>query len=170
MKFLKQKIIDTYSRGGEEIPHSPYAVIPRFTIFALYLIILELFYFCFPKTMLYIVQEFTIGILFVSLVFFVAFIIRPYITLYNSYHEFGTDNLISVQGFASPFRKEYLCPYPFINGIEIRQNLFERFTDMGNLLVGTAMTGKPEIVLKHIKRPEHYAKMLQDRINESEEL
>jgi membrane protein YdbS with pleckstrin-like domain len=169
MNFVRQKIIDTYSRGGEEIPHSAYAVIPRFTIFALYLIILELFYAWFPETMSYIVQKFTLGIFFLSFVCFVAFVLRPYFTLFNSYHEIGVDNLISVQGFISPFRREYLCPYTFINGVEIRQNLFERLTDMGSLLIGTSMTGKAEIVLKHIQRPEYYAKLLQDRISESED-
>jgi uncharacterized membrane protein YdbT with pleckstrin-like domain len=170
MQFLKQKIIDTYSRGGEEIPHSAYAVIPRFFIFFLYLMLLEIMNLLFPESLWYIVEKFDLGFLFLTLTVFVAFIIRPVITLFNSYHELSSDNLISVQGFASFSRREYLCPYDFINGIEVRQNIFERLTDMGDILIGTAMTGHPEIILRHVQRPQYYVSRLEEAIDEATKL
>jgi uncharacterized membrane protein YdbT with pleckstrin-like domain len=170
MQFLRQKIIDTYSRGGDEIPHSPYAVIPRFFIFFIYLMFLEVMYLIFPESLWYFVENFTAGFLFLTLIVFIAFIIRPVITLFNSYHELASDNLISVQGFASFSRREYLCPYDFINGIEVRQNIFERLTDMGNILIGTSMTGHAEIKLSHVERPQYYATKIEEAIDEATKL
>jgi membrane protein YdbS with pleckstrin-like domain len=164
MNYIRQKIIDTYSRGGEEIPHSKYAVVPRFMIFILYLLLIEVIYWGFPDTMWKFVENFTGGFILLTVTLFVAFVIRPVISLYNSYHEIAEDNLISVQGFASFSRREFLCPFIFINGIEVRQNLFDRLTDMGNILIGTSMTGNVEIVLRHIERPQYYANQLEKAI------
>lgn len=170
MQFLRQRIIDEYSRGGEEMPHSIYAVVPRFFIFSLYLLLIEVIYYFIPGAVDYIVEHFTEGFLFFTFVMFVAFIIRPVITLFNSYHELASDYLISVQGFASFSRQEHLLPYEFIQGIEVRQNLFERFVEMGDLHIGTAMSGDVEIKIKHIERPHFYADKLQESINNAIEV
>lgn len=170
MQFLRKKIIDTYSRGGEEIPHSWYAVIPRLFIFFLYLMFLEIMHLLFPESLWYLVENFTAGFLFLTLTVFIAFVIRPFITLFNSYHELSSDNLISVQGFASFSREEYLCPYDFINGIEVRQNIFERLTDMGDILIGTSMTGHAEITLHHVEKPQYYAGKIEEAIEEATKL
>jgi membrane protein YdbS with pleckstrin-like domain len=165
MNFIRQKIIDTYSRGGEEIHHSFFAVIPRFMIFFLYLLLIEILYWMFPDAMWYLAVTFTGAFILLTVTLFAAFVIRPVISLYNSYHEITEDNLISVQGFASFSRREYLCPLIFINGIEVRQNIFERLTNMGNIFIGTSMTGHAEIVLKHVDRPQYYASKLEEAID-----
>ncbi|HMO16521.1 MAG TPA: PH domain-containing protein [Oligoflexia bacterium] len=167
MNFLRQKIIDKYSRGGEEIPHSSWSVVPRFLIFIGYVIFLELIYLVFPGILDYMINNFGPALVFISVIVFLVFVVRPIIGLFNSYHELTLDNLVSVQGFASPFRREHLCPYIFIVGVEVQQNLFERLTDMGRLLVGTSMTGHAEIVLKNIQRPNEYAAKLLARVGEA---
>lgn len=167
MNFLRQKIIDKYSRGGEEIPHCAWSVVPRFCIFACYIFSLEVLYSLFPDMLYYIIDHFAVGLAFLSVMMFIIYVIRPIVALYNSYHEMALDNLISVQGFASPLRREHLCPYMFIVGVEVSQNIFDRITDMGKLSIGTAMTGHAEIILKNIQRPNEYAEKIMERVGES---
>lgn len=167
MNFLKQKIIDTFSRGGEEIPQSKYSLIPRFLIFVLYLLFFEIFYFIFPETTSKLLENFIFGFILLTLGFFSAFIIRPIVSLYNTYHEICPDNLISIQGFASFTRKDYLCPYVHISGIEIRQNLFDRLCNMGDILIGTSMTGSAEIRIRKIERPEYYVNQIEAAVSKA---
>lgn len=165
LQNIRQKLIDTYSRGGLEIPSSYFSVLPRFTYFIFFLIILEFFNRIFPSLTMYLVENFTWGLILLIVTVFVAYVLRPIISLYSSYHEITYDNLVSVQGFTSFFRKDYRCSYELISGVEVRQNILGRLTDMGDILVGTSMRHRPEIIIKGIQRPQHYAHKIHEAID-----
>ena len=90
---------------------------------------------------------------------------RPIALLYNDHHEIQCHHVVSIFGILSLNKKIVRLPYETLQGVHIRQNLWERFFDIGSILVGTAMTDMPEIVMPGIYRPQYYADLISNTID-----
>ncbi|RME60629.1 MAG: PH domain-containing protein, partial [Candidatus Dadabacteria bacterium] len=76
----------------------------------------------------------------------------------------GPDYVKEVHGLYSLKMRETILEFAKVHGVEIEKNLFQRLFNLGDIGVGSAMTGSTEIIMVGVRDPEKYAKIIEDRV------
>ena len=85
----------------------------------------------------------------VSLLSFAALIWILY-TMYNSIYIINYHEVRHIKGILSLKRKEIEITFDQVYGVSRKANFIDRMVDVGDVIVGTSMTGKAELVLRGI--------------------
>lgn len=155
LKHFYKEQIASFSKGGVEMKTSRARVFAGGVVFFFLFLLLEVVFFIISGFFGDEISEVVPVFVLLLLTGFYYFLIDPIFDIYNSYHELGPKELISVQGFVlSKKRKDHYVPYFLISGCEVRQGLLGRLFNFGDLLIGTSMTAKPEVVIENIEDPQ----------------
>lgn len=73
--------------------------------------------------------------------------------IYNVRYSLNATGVEAIEGRISLWQKSALIKYEDIRGIATRQSLFDRILDIGCVTIGTAATGRVEILLEGIASP-----------------
>lgn len=92
-----------------------------------------------------------------------ALLLRILFLMYNSEHEITPTRVRTITGLCWIRRRLIEIEYELIMGVEIRQSAIDRLLGVGNIYVGTSMTGRPELSFDGILDAEHYANIIDSR-------
>jgi uncharacterized membrane protein YdbT with pleckstrin-like domain len=165
MRKLFNYIRSKYGQGGLDIQRSWWSVSPRLFIFAIYLIVAITCWVRYQDAILY-ESKTVFSILLFLLSFMVAgFALRPCLSMLNTYHEITTRSIYTVEGIFSFKQRIIELHFEDISGVEIRKTIFDRLCGMGDIDIGTAMTGKAEATLQGIKNPDYYVAIIEKALD-----
>ncbi len=103
-----------------------------------------------------------------GLILAIAFI-RPLILVYDAHHEIKCHHLSTTTGILS-FRKKFAeIRFGYARGVEVHQGIIDRIFNVGDILVGSAMTAEPEVIMKGIYNPDYYAAVIEDKVEQVRE-
>jgi len=91
---------------------------------------------------------------------------RMLIQVYDSYMEFDRTHMRIVSGVISSSRKQVEIPFESILFVQVDQGVFERLSDLGTISVGRNSHEKSEIVMKGVKHPYLFTRIIKDRMGE----
>ena len=103
----------------------------------------------------------------VWLLFLIVGLARPLMLMRDSCHYMSDHHLRSTTGMMSLRREQVNIPFEDILGVRVSQGILERIFNTGTILVWTAFADRPEVKMKGIFRPQHYADMLSARIDDA---
>jgi len=63
-------------------------------------------------------------------------------------------------------RDERRAEYNHISYVRLQQSFMQRLFGVGNVLIGTSATNKPELVFHGIRKPKYYKQIIQARMRE----
>lgn len=101
------------------------------------------------------------------LLFSLVLIARPLLLLLDCHHDIKCHHLLSVNGIFSINKEQVEIPFEDIMGVRISQSLLDRLLNIGTILAWTAVADRPEIVMHGIGNPQYFAKLIQNKIDES---
>lgn len=90
---------------------------------------------------------------------------RPIALMYDVHYELRCHHLIATTGLLSMKKESFEIPYEDLRGVQIDQSLIDRILGIGTLLLGTAVTDRPEIVMSGIARPHEFARLITEKID-----
>ena len=100
-----------------------------------------------------------------SLTIFVALaLVRVVHLMYDTYGELRAHHIFMSQGILSFDKEDMEIAYEDLLGVHVKQDLIERILGVGNIIIGTAMTDRPEVTIPGLYRPKRYAKAISRRI------
>lgn len=96
---------------------------------------------------------------------FVIFMARPVILLFDCKHEVSFHHVRSTQGICS-LKKQFIeIPYEDMLGVRSSQTIMERVLDIGSIIVWTASAEVPDLIMKGIREPEKYTRLIGRKID-----
>lgn len=85
---------------------------------------------------------------------------RPLLLMWDCKHEITCHHVRSTQGRCSLKRQFVEIPFEEILGVRASQTFLERLFGVGAVLIWTASAEHPDLIMKGIRDPEHYARVI----------
>lgn len=92
---------------------------------------------------------------------------RPIFLLKDTRHILTERHIYTEFGRFSLFRKHSELAFEEMLGVRFEQSLLERILTVGTISVWTASADHPEVVMKGVRRPEVYTKIIRERIDKN---
>lgn len=94
-----------------------------------------------------------------------AIVVRVYFMVGDAVYTLGRRHLRASSGNYAMERQEVEIPYESILFVEVNQNIFDRLLRVGTIQAGRNTQSKSEIVIKGVRYPHRWVKVIKQRMN-----